>query len=162
MVNYANRGKELETLVDMTNKQYQNSGVALIKKIPTPIKIKNVSTRGLVTGWISRGEFVDYIGLYKGKFICFDAKQTKNKTSFPLANIEDIQLQYMKEVSGYDGAAFLLVMFEGHEIYKIDYNQIQTFIETNTRKSIPRSFFEKECQLIKSDGYYTVPYLKYI
>lgn len=38
----------------------------------------------------------DYNGVYQGYYIDFEAKETKNKTSFPLNNIHDHQVEHMK------------------------------------------------------------------
>ena len=38
----------------------------------------------------------DYNGVYNGYYIDFEAKETKNKTSFPLNNIHAHQVEHMK------------------------------------------------------------------
>ena len=38
----------------------------------------------------------DYNGVYNGYYIDFEAKETKNKTSFPLNNIHSHQVEHMK------------------------------------------------------------------
>ena len=40
---------------------------------------------------------LDYTGIYKNKYIEFDAKETKSKTSFPLSNIHSHQLEHIKK-----------------------------------------------------------------
>lgn len=52
---HANRGAQLERLVDMTNNQYRNKGVADIRKVPTPVKITG-HQGNKVTGHTQKGE----------------------------------------------------------------------------------------------------------
>ena len=40
----------------------------------------------------------DYNGVYKGKYIDFEAKETQNPTSFPLKNFHQHQIRHMEEV----------------------------------------------------------------
>ena len=60
-----------------------------------------------------------YNGVWKGKYIDFEAKETKNKTSFPLSNIHEHQIQHMKSVTEQDGIAFLIVKFSSLDRYFI-------------------------------------------
>ena len=54
---------------------------------------------------------LDYNGIYMGKYIEFDAKETQSKTSFPLANIHAHQLEHIRKVLYFKGIAFLIVRF---------------------------------------------------
>ena len=91
--NSKNRGMTLENDLNETNEYYREEDIAIIYKKPTPIKIVKVDYPSRNEAKIKEAFFTvpsttDYNGLYKGKYIDFDAKETENKTSFPLANVQ--------------------------------------------------------------------------
>lgn len=160
---HANRGAVLERLIDMTNKQYRNKGIADIRKIPTPVQIQS-NSRGKVTGYITKGEWVDYSGIWNGKAVVFDAKETSSKTSFPLNNISEHQFQLLKSWREKGARAFLIVSFSKlDEVYLLTAHMLEGYwiaAEKGGRKSIPYKDFVMECELIKSDAGYVLHYLK--
>lgn len=104
---YANRGSALEDLITYTNSQYRQKGIAIINKIPTPTTIKKDGT-----GFFKAKSTVDFTGtLAGGRFICFDAKETKQPNIFPLSNVHQHQMDYMQSVADMGGIAFLIVRF---------------------------------------------------
>lgn len=162
---HANRGAVLERLVDMTNKQYRNKGVADIRKIPTPVQITS-NKGGRVTGYTTKGEWVDYVGIRNGmgRAIAFDAKETSSKTSFPLDNISEHQFEMLKSWHQKGAHAFLLVSFTKlDEVYLLPLKLLQIYWEdarNGGRKSIPHVVFVTECDLVKSEKGYVLHYLK--
>ncbi|MBC8407604.1 MAG: Holliday junction resolvase RecU [Rhodobacteraceae bacterium] len=103
------RGSELEKKANKANLNYRRAKEALILKVPTPIIY---TAKGL----IAQPSTVDYTGVIEGgTFLAFDAKETKVKTSFPLQNIHDHQLQYLEYVEDLGGIAFFLIHFK--ELY---------------------------------------------
>ncbi len=79
------RGSTLEDLVNRTNEQYREKGLALIQKIPTPITpVRMDKENRHITLWhtLSRRSTVDYIGAVQGIPVCFDAKECSVDT-FP-------------------------------------------------------------------------------
>ncbi|EGQ21096.1 recombination protein U [Sporosarcina newyorkensis 2681] len=159
---HANRGAVLERLIDMTNQQYRNKGVADIRKIPTPVQIQS-NNKGRVTGYTQKGEWVDYSGVFDGRAIIFDAKETSNKTSFPLNNISAHQFDLLKSWHQKGAQSFLLVSFTKlDEIYLLPFKLLETYWEDaqkGGRKSIPHPFFFMQCELVKSDRGYVLDYL---
>ncbi|MBC8436913.1 Holliday junction resolvase RecU [bacterium] len=100
---------QLEKRANKANLNYRRAKDALILKVPTPIIY---TAKGL----IAKPSTVDYTGVVEGgQFLAFDAKETKIKTSFPLANIHDHQLQYLEYVEDLGGIAFFLIHFK--ELY---------------------------------------------
>ena len=76
---YANRGMFLEHIINDSNTYYLQKDIAVIYKKPTPIKVLNVCFRSKQTTIIDKAVFsetstLDYNGIYKGKYIEFDAK----------------------------------------------------------------------------------------
>ena len=111
VVNYKNRGMFLEHLINDSNTYYLSKDVAVIYKKPTPIKVLNISYRSKQTTMIDKAVFsetstLDYNGIYKGKYVEFDAKECHSKTAFPLSNIKAHQLTHIKNIINHKGIAF--------------------------------------------------------
>lgn len=160
---HANRGAQLERLIDLTNQQYRNKGLADIRKIPTPVQIQS-NVRGKVTGYTMKPEWVDYSGVHDGRAIVFDAKETSSKTSFPLENISEHQYELLKSWHGQGASAFLLIQFTKHqEVYLLPFKLLEVYWENakkGGRKSIPYMECTLHCDLVKSEKGYVLHYLK--
>lgn len=152
------RGSTLEELVNMTNERYLEHGLALIEKIPTPIKpIKMGKEKGTITlAYFEKKGSVDYIGVVQGIPVCFDAKET-SKDFFPLKNIHEHQIDYMKAFQKQEGIAFLLIHFTSvDQYYYVPFDLIQTYWENSKsggRKSIPMSVIDKRLEIHSKSGY---------
>ena len=80
----ANRGMNLEEDINISNEYYKEKGICLITKRPTPINIVKVDySKGakIIDAYFEHQSTTDYNGVYKGKYIDFEAKNTKNKPS---------------------------------------------------------------------------------
>ena len=110
---YANRGMTLESDINQTNEYYNVNNIALIYKKPTPIKVVQVEypKNKIKEAYFNEPSTLDYNGVYKGKYLEFDAKETQSKTSFPLSNIHKHQIEHIKRVLYFGGIAFLIVRF---------------------------------------------------
>ena len=82
------RGSALEELINRTNEQYREKGLALIQKIPTPITPIKIDKekRHITLAYFDQKSTVDYIGAVQGIPVCFDAKECASDT-FALQNI---------------------------------------------------------------------------
>lgn len=159
---YANRGMSLEDDINITNEYYRANNIALIYKKPTPIKVSKVdyNSNRITEAFFEKPSTLDYNGIYKGKYIEFDAKETQSKTSFALSNIHKHQLEHMKKIIYYKGISFLIVRFNVlNKNYVIFAEDLFNFIDNNDRKSIPLSFFEINCYEIE---FKYIPRLDYI
>lgn len=160
------RGSGLEDLINRTNETYANNNLCLIQKIPTPITPVEInhSTRQITLAYFDKKSTVDYIGAVQGIPVCFDAKESKTDT-FPLQNVHEHQVRFMKEFEKQQGIAFLIILFtERNLYYYMTYNELQKFwerAENGGRKSIrfeeldPKYFFESKPEVL-------VPYLDMI
>ncbi|PIC62819.1 Holliday junction resolvase RecU [Sporosarcina sp. P13] len=115
-VSFSNRGKSLEDELNDTNEYYLAHGLAVIHKKPVPVQIVNVRYPARSAAVITEAYFrtpstTDYNGVWKGHYVDFEAKETKNKTSLPLQNIHLHQVQHMKQVHDQSGLAFFIVNF---------------------------------------------------
>jgi len=160
------RGSTLEELINITNDVYRQKNLAIIQKIPTPIKpIEIDSKRRVITlAYFEQVSTVDYIGVVQGIPICFDAKETSQK-SLPIQNIHPHQIEFMDGFQKQKGIAFLLVHFvEYDEYYYLPFEVLKTYwdhSQNDGRKSIPYSAFDKE-YMIKSKSGAILNYLESI
>ena len=155
-ISAANRGMDLENDINESNSYYSEHDIALITKRPTPINIVKVDySKGarITDAYFEKQSTTDYNGVYKGKYLDFEAKSTKSKTSFPLANITKHQIIHLKRVNQHGGIAFFVIGFESlNEVYLLDSTFVIRFYEQGERKSIPYDVFKQEGILIKQ-GY---------
>lgn len=140
-INYANRGMGLETLIEYANAQYLHKGIANIQKLATPVKVMKLSREGRIRdGWYEKKSTVDFMGDYSGRSVCFEAKSTKEETSFPLKNFEKHQIEFMRK---WKGASFVLIeLSKFREVYFVHYSWIISWwdeMQVGGRKSIPYS-----------------------
>src|SRR5690554_6854322 len=124
--NYGNRGMTLEEDLNETNLYYLEKKIAVIHKKPTPVKIVKVdypkrSADVIKEAYFKQASTTDYNGIYKGKYIDFEAKETRNKTSFPLQNFHEHQIQHMSDVVAQQGICFVILRFSvSDEIYLLE------------------------------------------
>ena len=163
LLSAANRGMSLEEDINLSNEYYRDNQIALIHKRPTPINIVKVDySKGarITDAYFEKQSTTDYNGVYKGKYIDFEAKNTKSNSAFPLSNISEHQIIHLKNVLYHGGIAFFIISFQmKNEIYLLDASFVIDFYEHGSRKSIPYEVFKKEGVLIRQD--YT-PRLHYI
>ena len=162
VITYGNRGMDLETLINETNNYYVEKDIAIIYKKPTPIGIAKVSyenkERKIVKSYFKEQSTLDYNGLYKGYYVDFDAKVTKNKTNFPLHNIHQHQLEHMKRIINHGGITFLIISMNGL-YFLLNGVDLINYIDNNKSCSIPYEYIKDKGYIIK-EGYQ--PALDYI
>ncbi|EGQ4429497.1 Holliday junction resolvase RecU [Staphylococcus pseudintermedius] len=158
-IKYGGRGMTLENDIESSNQYYLKTERAAIHKKPTPVQIVHVDYPKRSQAVIKEAYFrtpstTDYNGVYKGYYIDFEAKETKNKTSFPLQNIHAHQVEHMKQAVAHGGIVFLLLRFKGiNEVYLLPFKRFFPFWERylkNGKKSI-------KVEEIQENGYY-IPY----
>lgn len=162
---YANRGMTLESDINQTNEYYNLNGIALIYKKPTPIKVVRVEypKNRISEAYFNEPSTLDYNGIYKGKYLEFDAKETQSKTSFPLSNIHKHQLEHIKNVLKFGGIAYLIVRFATiNKTYFLLGEELISFIDNNDRKSIPIDYFESNGYIIEMKYSPRLDYIKVI
>ena len=148
------RGLTLESDINDTNKYYLDNDIALIYKKPTPTKVMKLEGNRIKDGFYEIPSTTDYNGVYKGKYIDFEAKETKSKTSFPITNIHEHQIKHLERVNKHGGISFIIIRFTSinktYLIFSKDF--INYFKENTIKKSVPLSYIEEKGFLIK-DGY---------
>lgn len=159
----ANRGMNLEESINISNDFYLEENIALVTKRPTPINVVKVDySHGakIIDAYFEKQSTTDYNGVYKGKYLDFEAKNTKSKTSFPLANISPHQIEHLRKVLYHKGIAFFIIQFEYYnEVYLLDASYVINFWEISDRKSITYESIKEKGTLVKQGLY---PRLSYI
>ena len=151
------RGSAFEELLNMTNEAYRKEGLALIQKIPTPIKPIEIDQekRVIKLAYFEQKSTVEYIGVMGGIPICFDAKEC-GKKSLPFSNIHPHQVAFMKDFDKQGGLAFLLVHFTVyHEYYLLPVETLAAYYEHREetgRASIPYQAFQRELMIPETEG----------
>lgn len=168
IINYSNRGMSLEDDINKSNEYYREKDIAYIYKKPTPIKVTKVNFKENRTATIKEAFYMepsttDYNGIYKGYYIDFEAKETKNKTSFPLVNIHKHQIKHLKNITNHGGIGFIIVRFYTlNKTYLLKAEDLFSFIKNNTKKSIPLKYFNSKGSLLKENYCPRLDYLKIV
>ncbi|TKD69806.1 Holliday junction resolvase RecU [Pseudalkalibacillus hwajinpoensis] len=168
---YSNRGMTLEEDINQSNTYYLSTGKAVIHKKPTPVQIVNVdypkrSAAVIKEAYFKQASTTDYNGVYNGRYIDFEAKETRNKTSFPLSNFHEHQITHMKQVHEQNGICFVLLRFSiTDQVFYLDAPHLFAYWETmkdGGRKSIKKEDIENQGILIPYTFQPRIDYMKII
>ncbi|GEN49944.1 Holliday junction resolvase RecU [Alkalibacterium pelagium] len=169
---YSNRGMTLEEDLNQTNDYYLLRKIAVIHKKPIPIQVVNVdypsrSAAKITEAYYKKASTTDYNGIYNGYYIDFEAKETRNKTSFPLKNFHDHQLSHMEACVDQGGICFIVVRFSTlDKVFILDFSVLKKWwdqqFEKNGKKSIPYSVFEKDGYELQYSLAPRLPYLSIV
>ncbi|MVX58904.1 Holliday junction resolvase RecU [Streptococcus danieliae] len=165
--NFANRGMSFEKMLNETNSYYLTKRRAVIHKKPTPVQIVRVdypqrSRAKIVEAYFRQASTTDYSGVYKGYYLDFEAKETRQKTGMPLKNFHAHQIDHMRHVLEQDGICFTLLHFSTlQETFLLPAEAlIQSFQED--WKSLPIEFIREKGYSISLGAFPSVPYLEII
>ncbi|WP_339029495.1 Holliday junction resolvase RecU [Spiroplasma endosymbiont of Cantharis nigra] len=141
-----NKGMYLETIINNSISIIEeNSG--FIYKIPINNNIISVKDN-IITARLKKNFFCDYIGLWKGAYLEFEAKESE-KDYFNLNNLSQKQFEKLRLVNKNYGLAFLIIYFHLYEkIYIIHINQLENI----KIKKIPYQYFKDNFLEISFSG----------
>lgn len=168
---YSNRGMTLEEDLNETNAYYLEQNIAVIHKKPTPVQIVQVdypkrSAAVIKEAYFKQPSTTDYNGVYRGKYIDFEAKETKSRTSFPLQNFHDHQLVHMRKVAKQGGISFVIIRFSlTEEVYYLPAERLFEFwdrMENGGRKSITKAEIEESAFSVPLGLYPRLHYLSIV
>ena len=151
-------------MINFTIEKYEESGIALIQKIPTPITpIKiNPENRQITLAYFEKKSTVDYIGVVQGVPVCFDAKECVGDT-FAMQNIHAHQMDFMSKFEQQQGISFILLYYTHRdEAYYIPFRDMKVFYERSEqggRKSFRMDELDSRFFLENEQGI-LVPYLE--
>lgn len=168
---YSNRGMTLEEDLNVTNQYYLELGIAVIHKKPTPVQIVKVdypkrSAAVIKEAYFKQASTTDYNGVYRGKYIDFEAKETKFTTSFPLNNFHEHQIKHMHSICNQKGICFVIIRFSStDEIFFLEAEKLFMFWErmnNGGRKSISKDELEQHAHALALGFQPRIDYIKII
>lgn len=168
-IDFANRGMSFETAINTTNDYYLSRHMAVIHKKPTPIQIVKVdyprrSRAKIVEAYFRQASTTDYSGVYKGYYIDFEAKETRQKTAMPMKNFHSHQIEHMANVLRQGGICFVLLHFSSlKETYLLPAKPLIDFYQIDQgTKSMPLDYIKKNGFAIETGAFPQVPFLDII
>ncbi|VTS41686.1 recombination protein U [Streptococcus porcinus] len=168
-VDFANRGMSFEAAINATNDFYLSRHIAVIHKKPTPIQIVKVdypqrSRAKIVEAYFRQASTTDYCGVYKGYYLDFEAKETRQKTAMPMKNFHSHQIEHMASVLEQKGICFVLLHFSTlKETYFLPARALIDFYQIDKgSKSMPLDYIRKNGYEIIIGAFPQVPYLDII
>ena len=158
------RGSVLEDMINRTNEKYEEAGLALIQKVPTPITPINIDkeTRHITLAYFEQKSTVDYIGAVQGIPVCFDAKECAADT-FALANIHEQQVEFMQKFEKQGGIAFFLIYYTHKDLMYYLPLEMLLYFWNRAKEGGRKSFRYEELNpayIIPKKGGVLVPYLE--
>jgi len=169
MINFANRGMSFEKMINESNSYYLSRGLAVIHKKPTPIQIVKVdyphrSRAKIVEAYFRQASTTDYSGVYKGHYIDFEAKETRQKKSMPMKNFHSHQIEHMEAVLEQKGICFVLLHFSSlRETYLLPASYLIEFYKIDKGgKSMPLTYIREHGYPIEMQQLPSIPYLEII
>ena len=160
---FANRGMDFEKAINSSNAYYDDVKRAIISKRPTPIHIVKVDYKNncrITDAYFEKQSNADYNGVYRGKYIDFECKETKSKTALSFHNISAHQIKHLEKVLLHGGIAFFLIYFITlGEVYLVDAKEIITRYNEGSRKSISLNDIKNVGHIVEQ-GY--IPRLHYL
>ncbi|MGY3750209.1 Holliday junction resolvase RecU [Vagococcus acidifermentans] len=165
---FGNRGMSFEEDINQTNQYYLAKSIAVIHKKPTPIQVVSVdypkrSAAVITEAYYKEASTTDYNGVYQGRYIDFEAKETKNTTSFPLRNFHQHQIDHMKQCLSQNGVVFVLLWFSSlKRCFLLPAEDVIDCWDKhlqNSRKSIPLTLIESAGYEISLGIAPRIPYL---
>lgn len=163
----ANLGESFESEINESNEYYLNKGIAAIYKKPTPVQIVKVdyparNKAKIVEAYYKTPSTTDYNGIYKEKYIDFEAKSCR-ELNFSFERIYEHQIRHLERIEKLGGIAFLIIEFSSiDEVYILPSNLLVEKYEESLnggRKSIPYDYI-KDNGIIVERGF--APRLDYL
>lgn len=155
----SNMGMGFEADVSKSCDFFREKGLADFYKRPTPIRIVKMSKEH--PGMISEAYFqekstTDYVGIYKGKYIDFECKETIHDR-VPYAMIREQQYRHLDFITKLGGIGFFLVSFKAYqEVYLMPCQFILDKVKDGSHPGFKREFFQEKGTLVERS--YLPPY----
>lgn len=165
---FGDRGMTLEEEINQSNDYYRIHDIAVIYKKPVPLQIVKVdypkrSKAVVKEAYFRQPSTTDYNGIYQGKYVDFEAKETQNKISFPLKNFHSHQIEHLRSCLKQNGICFVIMRFSVlNEYYVLPASILIKYWDLQTsegKKSIPYTVIKQNAIEIKPGFNPVLPYL---
>lgn len=137
-------GIDFENALNLSNEYYRNKNIALIYKKPTPIQVVRVdypkrSMARIVEAYYKTPSTTDYNGVYRGKYIDYEAKETHN-VSFYFKHIFEHQVKHLTIVDNMGGIGFVIINYKKvNRTFIIDIKEFNKLYLTKDQKDCLKS-----------------------
>jgi recombination protein U len=152
---FGSRGYNLEEMLNQVHRLYDKRKLALITKIPVPIKVLRIANKKIVEAFFEEKSILDYQGIVQGNAVSFDAKET-NLKYLPLKNIHKHQIEYMKKFDRQRGLTFIIAHFKTVDrFFLIPVDTVYEYYINSLkggRKSIPLEELDTRYEIITNNG----------
>lgn len=153
----SNLGNEFEENINASNEYYLKKGIAAIYKKPTPVQIVKVdyparNKAKIVEAYFKTPSTTDYNGIFKEKYIDFEAKSCR-ELNFSFERIYEHQIKHLETIDKLGGIVFLIIEFSSiDEVYILPAKLLIEKYEESLkggRKSIPYEYIKDFGYLVK-------------
>lgn len=155
----SNMGMQFESDVTKSCDFYREKGLCDIYKRPTPIKVVKMSKTHpgqIEEAYFEEKSTTDYVGIYKGRYIDFECKETIHET-IPYHMIRPQQYRHLENIIRLGGIGFFLVSFKRiQEVYLMPAKFILDVQKNNPHQGYKYDFFVSNG--IKVERSYLPPY----
>jgi recombination protein U len=164
----SNLGSDFETEINESNDYYRLKQIAVIHKKPTPVQIVKVdyparNKAKIVEAYYKTPSTTDYNGIYKEKYIDFEAKSCR-ELNFSFERIYDHQIRHLEQIDKMGGISFLIIEFSSiDEVYILPAKLLVEKYEENLnggRKSIPYDYIKDNGVVVERGFAPRLAYLK--
>lgn len=164
----SNLGNDFETEINESNDYYRLKQIAVVHKKPTPVQIVKVdyparNKAKIVEAYYKTPSTTDYNGIYKEKYIDFEAKSCR-ELNFSFERIYDHQIRHLEQIDKMGGISFLIIEFSSiDEVYILPAKQLVEKYEESLkggRKSIPYDYIKDNGVLVERGFAPRLAYLK--
>ncbi|MEG0979083.1 MAG: Holliday junction resolvase RecU [Oscillospiraceae bacterium] len=104
----ANKGMNLEQLINYSNQQYKKLGLSNIQKISTPWTVIRKG-KEIISAFPNGQSTLDFRGTAKGGMsISFDCKESQDERGLPLAYIKEHQVEFIDNALKLSETSFII------------------------------------------------------
>jgi recombination protein U len=121
----SSQGMLFEKALNTSNEYYRLQNRAFISKKPTPVQVVKVeyparNKARIIEAYYRIPSTTDYNGIYRGKYIDFEAKETNN-LRFAFKHIYPHQVEHLTRIAEHGGIGFVIIHFrKAGEIFLVD------------------------------------------
>lgn len=164
----SNLGNDFETEINESNDYYRLKQIAVVHKKPTPVQIVKVdyparNKAKIVEAYYKTPSTTDYNGIYKEKYIDFEAKSCR-ELNFSFERIYDHQIRHLEQIDKMGGISFLIIEFSSiDEVYILPAKLLVEKYEESLkggRKSIPYDYIKDNGVVVERGFAPRLAYLK--
>lgn len=164
--NPALRGQALEADINDSNTWYRENGKALVYKKPTPVQVVRVDYPSRQKARITEAYYktpstTDYNGVYRGRYLDFEAKETKNRRGFPMSMVHPHQIRHLEQVQQHGGIGFFIIRFTSlQRTFLADAPALIRVMKESQHSSVPLVWFEQNALQLEEGLYPRLAWLK--